>query len=98
MDNKDKAKIILAGTAGTLVISSAVIFNIQEGKIEALKEELYLKQQNEQRAILKFNSNIIKLQDVIALLATQVHIVDIQVESSPIEEVIAKMYTDLNIE
>lgn len=55
-------------------------------------------EQNEQRAILKFNSNIIKLQDVISLLATQVHIVDIQVESSPIEEVIAKMYTDLNIE
>ncbi len=55
-------------------------------------------EQNEQHAILKFNSNIIKLQEVISLLATQVHIVDIQVESSPIEEVIAKMYTELKIE
>ncbi len=54
--------------------------------------------QNEQRAVLSFNSNIIKLQDVIRLLTMQVNVLDIQVESSPIEEVIAKMYTDLNIE
>ena len=58
MDNKDKAKIVIAGTVGTLVVSSAVIFNIQEGKIEALKEELYLKQQNEQRATDFYESTL----------------------------------------
>ncbi len=54
-------------------------------------------EQNEQRAVLAFNSNIIKLQDVIQKLAKQINILDIQVESSPIEEVIAKMYTDMHI-
>ena len=52
---------------------------------------------NEQRAILKFNSNIIKLQDVISLLTKQVNVLDIQVESSPIEKVIAKMYEEMHI-
>ena len=52
---------------------------------------------NEQRAILKFNSNIIKLQNVISLLTKQVNVLDIQVESSPIEEVIAKMYEEMHI-
>ena len=55
-------------------------------------------EQNEQRAVLKFNSNIIKVQEVISYLAKQVNILDIQIESSPIEEVIAKMYTDMKIE
>ena len=54
-------------------------------------------EQNEQRAILSFNSNIIKLQDVISLLTKQVNVLDIQVESSPIEEVIAKMYEEMHI-
>lgn len=49
------------------------------------------------RATLKFNSNIIKLQEVIALLTKQVNLLDVQVESSPIEEVIAKMYEEMNI-
>ena len=53
--------------------------------------------QNEQRATMKFNSNIIKLQDVISLLTKQVNVLDIQVESSPIEEVIAKMYEEMKI-
>ena len=39
----------------------------------------------------KFNSNIIKVQDVITYLAKSVNILDIQIESSPIEEVIAKI-------
>ena len=52
---------------------------------------------NEQSAILKFNSNIIKLQNVISLLTKQVNVLDIQVESSPIEEVIAKMYEEMHI-
>ena len=52
---------------------------------------------NEQRAILSFNSNIIKLQDVISLLTKQVNVLDVQVESSPIEEVIAKMYEEMHI-
>lgn len=55
-------------------------------------------EQNEQRAVLKFNSNIIKMQDVISYLAKQVNVLDVQVESSPIEEVIAKMYKDMKIE
>lgn len=46
---------------------------------------------------MKFNSNIIKLQDVISLLTKQVNVLDIQVESSPIEEVIAKMYEEMKI-
>jgi ABC-2 type transport system ATP-binding protein len=55
-------------------------------------------EQNNQRAVLKFNSNIIKVQDVITYLAKSVNILDIQIESSPIEEVIAKMYRDMKIE
>ncbi len=55
-------------------------------------------EQNNQRAVLKFNSNIIKVQDVITYLAKCVNILDIQIESSPIEEVIAKMYRDMKIE
>lgn len=54
-------------------------------------------EQTTQRATLKFNSNIIKLQEVIALLTKQVNLLDVQVESSPIEEVIAKMYEEMNI-
>ncbi len=54
-------------------------------------------EQSEQHALLKFNSNIIKLQGVISLLTKQVNILDIQVESSPIEEVIAKMYLELDL-
>lgn len=55
-------------------------------------------EQSTQRAVLKFNSNIIKVQDVITYLAKSVNILDIQIESSPIEEVIAKMYRDMEIE
>ena len=55
-------------------------------------------EQNEQRAILKFNSNIVKLQNVIRDLTKQVNVLDIQIESSPIEEVIAKMYKDMKVE
>ena len=55
-------------------------------------------EQNNQRVVLKFNSNIIKVQDVITYLAKSVNILDIQIESSPIEEVIAKMYRDMKIE
>lgn len=54
-------------------------------------------ERNEQRAVLKFNSNIIKLQDVISLLTKQVNVLDIQIESSPIEEVIAKMYEEMQL-
>ena len=61
-------------------------------------ENVEVVEQSEQRAVLTFNSNIIKLQDVIRLLTTQVNILDVEVESSPIEEVIAKMYMDMQIE
>lgn len=61
-------------------------------------ENVEVIEQNEQRAVLSFNSNIIKLQDVIRFLTTQVNVLDIEVESSPIEEVIAKMYMDMKIE
>lgn len=54
-------------------------------------------ERNEQRAVLKFNSNIIKVQEVISLLVKQVNVLDIQIESSPIEEVIAKMYNEMEI-
>ena len=43
------------------------------------------------------DANIIKLQDVISLLTKQVNVLDIQVESAPIEEVIAKMYEEMKI-
>ncbi len=56
-----------------------------------------VEKQDNQRAVLRFNSNIIKLQDVIRLLTKQVNVLDIQVESSPIEEVIAKMYHEMKI-
>ena len=66
-------------------------------------EEHVLQTLNEYQEVLKsidlkkFNSNIIKLQNVISLLTKQVNVLDIQVESSPIEEVIAKMYEEMHI-
>ena len=80
--------------------SSKFILNVQyeytENKINI--ENVEVAEQSEQRAVLSFNSNIIKLQDVIRFLTMQVNVLDIEVESSPIEEVIAKMYHDMNIE
>lgn len=79
--------------------SSKFIMSVQyeytENKINI--RDVEVSDQNEQRAILTFNSNIIKMQDVIAYLTKQVNVLDIQIESSPIEEVIAKMYKDMKI-
>lgn len=80
--------------------SSKFIMNVQyeytQNKINIDNVEVH--EQSEQRAVLSFNSNIIKLQDVIRYLTMQVNVLDIEVESSPIEEVIAKMYRDMHIE
>lgn len=80
--------------------SSKFILNVQyeytQNKINI--ENVEILQQTEQRSVLSFNSNIIKLQDVIRYLTMQVNVLDIEVESSPIEEVIAKMYKDMKIE
>ena len=60
-------------------------------------QNVEVKEQTEQRAVLSFNSNIIKLQDVIRYLTMQVNVLDVEVESSPIEEVIAKLYDDMGV-
>ena len=97
-----KGKILYDGELANIrkKYSSKFILSVQyeytTNKIHI--ENVEVESQNEQRATLTFNSNIIKLQDVIRLLTMQVNVLDIQVESSPIEEVIAKMYTDMNIE
>ena len=43
-------KLLIGSTIGVLIIASAMVFNHQNNKIDKLKNELYLKQQNEQRA------------------------------------------------
>lgn len=96
-----KGKLLYDGELSNIrkKYSSKFIMNVQfeytKNKINI--ENVEVNDQNEQRAVLSFNSNIIKLQDVIRFLTTQVNILDIEVESSPIEEVIAKMYMDMKI-
>jgi hypothetical protein len=58
LKNKTYMKIIAGTTLGLLIIASCLSFKIQEGKIEALKEELYLKKQNEQRATDFYQSTL----------------------------------------
>jgi hypothetical protein len=43
-------KLLIGTTIGTLIIASAIMVNFQNRKIDKLEDELYLKQQNEQRA------------------------------------------------
>jgi hypothetical protein len=56
--NKEYMKILLATTFGVLILLGALIMKVQEGKIDALKDELYLKQQNEQRATDYYESTL----------------------------------------
>ena len=56
--NKAYMKILATTTFGLLLIASCLSFKIQEGKIEALKDELYLKRQNEQRATDFYQSTL----------------------------------------
>jgi ABC-2 type transport system ATP-binding protein len=51
----------------------------------------------EQNAVLSFNTNIIKMPEVLNQLSNQVHLLDVDVISSPIEEVIANMYEEMKI-
>ncbi len=48
--NKAYMKMLIGTTLGALIISSALCFKFQSNKIDKLEDELYLKQQNEQRA------------------------------------------------
>ena len=47
--NKAYMKMLIGTTLGALIISSALCFKFQSNKIDELEDELYLKQQNEQR-------------------------------------------------
>lgn len=49
------------------------------------------------RLIIDFNPDIITTADLIATLSTQYKIKDILIENPPIEEIIAKLYGELNI-
>ena len=53
-----KAKIIIAAGTGAVIISGGLLLNHQNNKIEDLKDQLYLKQQNEQRATDFYESTI----------------------------------------
>lgn len=61
-------------------------------------KKIQVLEQTEERVILKFNPEKWKIQEVIQKLEEQVKIIDIQIENSPIEEVIAKMYQEMKIE
>lgn len=52
---------------------------------------------SEQNALLSFNTNLIKMPEVLSQLSNQVHLLDVDVVSSPIEEVIANMYEEMKI-
>jgi hypothetical protein len=47
--NSAYIKLLIGTTIGTLIIASAIMVNFQNRKINKLEDELYLKQQNEQR-------------------------------------------------
>lgn len=47
--NKAYVKMLIGTTLGTLIIASCLSFKFQSNKIDKLEDELYLKQQNEQR-------------------------------------------------
>ena len=64
--NNAYMKILIGSVLGTLIIiSSMLTFNYQSNKINELKEELYLKQQNEQRASDHYESvlNVKTIED-----------------------------------
>lgn len=55
--NKTYMKILISTTLGALIIVSSILtFSYQNNKINKLEEELYLKQQNEQRACDHYES------------------------------------------
>jgi hypothetical protein len=56
--NKEYMRILLATTFGVLILLGALMMKVQEGKIDTLKDELYLKQQNEQRATDYYESTL----------------------------------------
>jgi hypothetical protein len=47
--NKAYMKMLIGSTLGVLIITSALCFKFQTAKIDKLEDELYLKQQNEQK-------------------------------------------------
>lgn len=49
-NNKYYMKILIGTVTGLLIIASSLIMKFQNNKIEDLEDQLYLKQQNEQRA------------------------------------------------
>ena len=49
-NNKAYMKLIIGSTFGVLILLGGLVFKCQENKIDSLKDELYLKKQNEQRA------------------------------------------------
>lgn len=51
-------KWIIGTTAGLLIIISALLLNYQNNKIHELKDELYLKKQNEQRVSDHYSSTV----------------------------------------
>ena len=57
-NNKEYMKLLIGTSFGLLVLLGGLTFKYQEGKIEALKDELYLKKQNEQRATDFYESTI----------------------------------------
>lgn len=57
-NNRHYINIIAGTTLGLLIILGALIFRVQDGRIEALKDELYLKKQNEQRASDYYESSL----------------------------------------
>ena len=56
--NKEYMKILIASSFGVLILLGAIIMRIQDGRIDALKDELYLKRQNEQRTTDYYESTL----------------------------------------
>ena len=58
-------KLLIGSTIGVLIIASAMMFHHQNNKIGQLQDELYLKQQNEQRASDYYESilNVKSIED-----------------------------------
>lgn len=52
---------------------------------------------SQERAVLRVDTNRVKIADVISLVSTQVELLDITVESQPIEEIIVDLYKEYQL-
>lgn len=96
-----KGKILLDGSLQSLrdTVSKdrRLILDFDEGTNGFFIEGATLVKREKNKLIVDFNPDIITPADLITTLSTKYKIKDILIENPPIEEIIAKLYGELNI-